>query len=302
MKIKRNLLVSMLAVLLIGLSGGVYAQSNDAASQQQELQETLEMLKQQGMDEEQLKQLEKQMKAFQSVEQERKENQEKAIREKKQEEAIAKEKQHIQQTQSVKAEAGKINIGIGDEYVQLDVEFCSTSPQRTGNLFVLAKVLASGTFRGSPALSKLSKSHPVGSPNAQFQQMEFWLTERADDEKGMDVEQILAKRKQEYDAWYISEQQQITQEFQVDDDMSLDQMNAQINAQQEAMSVLRKQADAKRLQRAISHGEININDGVIKFESPRLSATNSGKIPDAFFDIENAQLYAVVSCESPGDH
>ena len=297
MKITRNLSVSMLAILLMGLSGGAYAERGDPASQQQELQEALEMLKQQGMDAEQLKQLENQLKGFQSVEQERKENQERAIREKKQKEAIAKENQRIQQTQSVTAEAGKMNIGIGDERVQLDVEFCSTSPQRTGNLLVLAKVFASGTFRGSPALVRLSKSHPVGSPNSQFQQMEFWLTERAVDEKGMDVEQILVKRNQEYEAWYNPEQQRIMQELQLDDDMSMDQINAQMNAQQEALNVLAKEAKARQLKRAISHGEVNINGGILKFESPRLSPTNSGKIPDAFFDIENAQLYAVASCE-----
>lgn len=297
MKIIRNLSVSMVVILLTGLCGSAYAQTSDPASQQKQLQETMEMLKQQGMDPEQLKQLEQQLKTFQSMEQTRNENQEKAIQEKKQEEAIAKEEQRMQQIQSVTAEAGKINIGIGDERVQLDVESCSTSPQRTGNLLVLAKVFASGTFRGSPALVKLSKSHPVGNPNAQFQQMEFWLTERTSDETGMDVEQILAKRNQDFEAWYNAEQQQIMQEFQVDDDMSLDQMNAQMNAQQEAMSMLTKQAESRRLQRAISHGEVNVDGDILRFESPRLSPTNSGKIPDAFFDIENAQLYAVASCK-----
>ncbi len=128
MKITRNLSISMLVILLTGLSGDAYAQRGDPASQQKELQEAMEMLKQQGMDPEQLKQLEHQLKSIQSMEQKRNENQEKAIQEKKQKEAIAKEKQRIQQIQSVRAEAGKMNIGIGDERVQLDVEFCSTSP------------------------------------------------------------------------------------------------------------------------------------------------------------------------------
>ncbi len=302
MKTTLNLSALSVMILLIGLSGSAYAENGEAESQQQELQEALEMLKQQGMDEEQLKQLENQLKGIQSVEQEHKENQEKAIHEKERQEAIAKEKQRIQQTQSVTAEAGKMNIGIGGEHVQLDVESCMVSPQRDGNLLVLAEVFASGTFRGSPALIKLSKSHPVGNPNAQFQQMDIWLTARAVDEKGMNVEKIPAKRNQEIEAWYNAEQQRIMQESQFDDDMSMDQMNAQMNAQQEALSALTKEAEERRLKHAIAHGEVTINEGILKFESARLSPTNSGKIPDAFFDIENTQLYAVASCESSGDH
>lgn len=297
MKTTHNLSVLMVVILQIGLSGGAYAQKVEPASQQKELQEAMEMLKQQGMDPEQLKQLENQLKGIQAVEQERKENQEKAIHEKERQEAIAKEKQRIQQTQSVTAEAGKMNIRIGDEHAQLDVESCTTSPQRDGNLLVLAEVFASGMFRGSPALIKLSKSHPVGNPDTQFQQMDIWLAERTVDEKGMGVEQILAKRNQETESWYNLEQQRIMQELQLDDDMSLDQMNEQMNSQQEAMSALTKEAEARRLKYAISYGEVDISGDILKFESPQLSPTNRGKIPDAFFDIESAQLYAVASCE-----
>ena len=58
MKITRNLSVPMVVVFLLGLAGGVHAERGDAASQQQELQKALEMMKKQGMDAKTQKQME----------------------------------------------------------------------------------------------------------------------------------------------------------------------------------------------------------------------------------------------------
>ena len=58
MKVALNLLIPMVVAGLISLEGGVHAERSDAASQQQELQQMMDMLKNSGMDPKQMKQME----------------------------------------------------------------------------------------------------------------------------------------------------------------------------------------------------------------------------------------------------
>ena len=62
MKITRNLSVPMVVVFLLGLAGSVHAERGDATSQQQQLNQILEMMKKQGMDPKTQKQVENMMK------------------------------------------------------------------------------------------------------------------------------------------------------------------------------------------------------------------------------------------------
>jgi len=277
-------------LLLICLCTAASAQSET------ELEMAIDMLREQGMDPEQLKQMENQLKQLQKLEQQQQQNKADASNEKKRRAEQAQQNQKLTLEKNVVPEAGLLNLGIGDENFSLDIRSCSTTTQDADGLQQLAQVVATGEFRGAASVITITKSHPTGNPKRLFEEMYVRLMTFQDDEKTLSVDDVLRKRERERLAWYAPAQKEILNGYPVDDDMSLDELNAQMQAQQDAMSALDEKSTNQEIKYAMARGPVSISGKDLSFRSKQLFPSNSGKVPDAFFDLEDAQIYAIARC------
>jgi hypothetical protein len=160
----------------------------------------------------------------------------------------------------------------------------------------LAWVEAEGEFRGAPVTATLSKSHPAGTPSHTFDQLQIWVLTRESDELALNNDELIAKRQREYDAWYSPRQAEIMASYQVTDDMSLDELNATMAAQQSALDSLEDQGREREVHYALLNGPVNIENGVASLLASNLGWSGRGKIPDAFFDLDGVPIYSVAQC------
>jgi hypothetical protein len=124
MKITRNLSVSMVLILLMGLSGGAYAQRGDPASQQKELQEAMEMMKKQGMDAETQKQMEV---IFKNMSEQATDQQ------------SAKLKREQQEFKEETAGHGTAQVEVEGKQYELMMTECKITDQKTGRFTISAR-------------------------------------------------------------------------------------------------------------------------------------------------------------------
>lgn len=196
---------------------------------------------------------------------------------------------------SVIAEQGKLNIGIADETHSLDIKQCSASTTKQGQLEIFAEVYASGLFRNTPAVVHIMKSN---TPNGPFQTMEIRLLELQDDEQTLSFNELKRKRDYEYNAWYNPKVMEIQSSVKITDDMSIEEINEQMNQQSEAYDALNEEAEKRQTLYSLDHGNIEIGDGVVSYQSDagivgtnRASATHK-----AFLNLENQLISVVAKC------
>ncbi|MGV7228337.1 MAG: hypothetical protein ACQ9IQ_06725 [Nitrospirales bacterium] len=124
MKITRMLSVTIVFVFLVGLTGQVHAERGDAASQQQELQKALEMMKKQGMDAKTQKQME---------------NMFKNMSEEGAKQQSAKMKKEQQKFEAATAGHGTAQVDVGGKQYELKMIKCEIADRNTGSFSLHAR-------------------------------------------------------------------------------------------------------------------------------------------------------------------
>ncbi len=266
------------------------------ADAESDLDQAIDLLRQQGMPEEQLQQMADQLRAMQQMEQQQ--QQRRTDAKNKQRQAVATREQQLAEfaDQNLQPTPGKLTIALGEELVSLTIYQCTTQNRLDGNLQVVADVAAYGDFRGSPAMVRLSKSHPAGNPQALYQLLEVWLTELTAAEQALTPQQVLAQREADYNAWYAPRVKAVQAAHQVTDSMSVTQMTATMDAQDAAMKALQAEADAKAIAYSNSHGKIRLQDQTLSFNGQRLHYSGRGRTPDALTNIEGSATKAAARC------
>ena len=263
---------------------------------QDEIDEALEILKQQGMSDDEVKTMRDVLGPLMEAEANAKKQKEARTATAAEDRKAANREAIGKLSSNVAAETGKLNVGIKGEVFSLTTRRCSIAAERTDNLMRQIWVEAVGTFREVPALMILSKSHPVGVPGNVFEHLEIWLSDIAPDESKLDIRDIVQKRQTEFDAWHAQRINAVMSDYPITDDMSLDELNARMQAQQEAMDSIDEEADSLRIPYAVARGAVKNEDGKISLLTSNVGWRGKGRTPDAFFDLEGHQLYVVAQC------
>ena len=119
-----KLLVPMVLVSVIGLAGGVHAQKGDGASQQQEMDQMMEMLEKSGMDPEQVQQMQDMFKGME---------------EKDRKQSSAKLKNEQQNFEAETAEHGTAQVEVEGKRYELTMTECKITDRSTGHFSMSAR-------------------------------------------------------------------------------------------------------------------------------------------------------------------
>ena len=119
-----KLLVPMVLVSVIGLAGGVHAQKGDGASQQQEMDQMMEMLEKSGMDPKQVQQMQDMFKGME---------------EKDRKQSSAKLKNEQQNFEAETAEHGTAQVEVEGKRYELTMTECKITDRSTGHFSMSAR-------------------------------------------------------------------------------------------------------------------------------------------------------------------
>lgn len=292
----RTFTLTIAAATTAAFSSAAWAQSQT----QDELDAAIELMRAQGMPEAQIEQFKRtvqpiiQQGAAQQKERDARERQ--ATEKKKTERAARKAAEAGTLRDAVAAVPGVLTIGAKGETFPLSVRSCSMRATQAGNLMRMAWIEAEGEFRGANVIATLSKSHPVGSPSSVFEHLELWIVNRTPAEQALDNSAVLDARQDQYTAWHAPRQAEIMARYQPTDDMSLEELNASMEARQAALDALEEEGRPREIHSALLNGSVVVEDGVASVLSDNFGWRGRGKMPDAFFDLDNTQIYAVAQC------
>ncbi|MEM7083157.1 MAG: hypothetical protein AAF465_10515 [Pseudomonadota bacterium] len=284
---KKTLLIGL---VLLGCVVTVTAQD------EAELEQAIELLRQQGMNPTQLEQLEQQLRSLQAVEAQR--NQQ------RKDQAASRARQRLEQSrseqralaESLKAKPNTVMLGIGAHRAALTVRACSATSHERPGLQVVAEAIAEGSFRGESVVLSMIKAHPLGAPGAVRDEFFLYQMQIEPEEASLSFQEVVRRRDKALSAYSTEKQQEAMARYPITDDMTLDELNAQMAKQQAAMDAVRHDVSKREIKKALSHGTITAQKGIIEFQSTGLYSASNGKTPDVFFDLESAQIRAVAQC------
>ncbi len=205
-----------------------------------------------------------------------------------------------------------LTLSLGKEIYTFQIGYCSTEAYRTGNLMVEFDVTAMGTFRGSPAILFLSKSHPVGSQGRDFEELELLLGELTAEQRTLPPLKVKQELDEKVNAFsreanaaiqkkYDKERAVIQEKYgkDVPPDKAVEATEAYLkmgDAQGKEMDKVREQVKAMRFPEAKNNGTFTINGKEVLYKGPRLRILHGKDVPQ-FKNLEGIPE-VLLTCET----
>ncbi len=198
---------------------------------------------------------------------------------------------------SVASNSLDLSFENGTSY-QFDAVVCRTDEHQVGNLVVKASVSAQGKINQEQVVLFIDLSHPVGSDNNLFEDLQIWTTEISSEELISQNKNYLSRNlDSELQTWYQKEQVAIQNKFKVTNEMSAEEMIETTDKSSQALDELHKQLLAKQTKMVRSFGKTHVAGSSISFDSgpAGLEMFTRGK-PVSFENLLGIKFSAKVTC------
>jgi len=176
-----------------------------------------------------------------------------------------------------------LTLALGDESFTFEAGHCSKKEYRTGNLIVEFDAMATGMFRGRPAIILLSKSHAAKEYGGEyFHELDLFLGELSADQRNLPPRQVRGQIQKIGEEYNIKEMTAIQKKYkEMFKSVPPEKIGEVIEAQGKEMDRVTEKVKSMRYPSASSGGgTITVSGPDIHYRGPKLATNDAVRAPE----------------------